>query len=403
MYTVSVDGCAVDFGAHWVAPTQRRALALAEELGIAREPQYLDGTHLVSVGGRRREFTGSTPVVSLLGTAETALGIAGVELRRRLVHSEQPWRSRLAKRWDSYTLAHWMSTLRSTAARSTFTIVARTVFGAEPSELSFLYFLWYAQCAGGLPALMNFEGGAQDSHLVGGTQQVCDLLAAELGEAVVLGAPVSSVAHDAAGALVTSGERTVRAGSLVVAVSPAIAGRIEFDPPLPPAREALAQRMPMGAYMKSVALYERAWWRDRGLSGLAFADRGPVQMVVDVSPPTGRPGVLAGFVTGAPARTLGGLEGTARRETVLKAIAHMVAPEAAHSASYADVNWHEQRWSRGAPVGLMPPGTLTTLGGVLREPVGPVYWAGTETATEWNGYMEGAIQAGQRAADEVTA
>jgi len=402
MYTLPLEGCAVDFGAHWVAPTQRRTLALAHEFGIAREPQYLDGTHLATLGGRRRKFTGSTPFVSVLGTAETAFAVVGVEMRRRLVDPEQPWRARLAGRWDSYTLAHFMRTMRSSTARSTFTLIARTVFGAEPSELSFLYFLWYAQCAGGLPALMDFEGGAQDSHLVGGTQQLCELLAAELGEAVVLGAPVSSVAHDPTGVVVTSGARTVHAGRVIVAVSPAVAGRIEFDPPLPPAREALAQRMPMGAYMKAAALYERAWWRDRGLSGLAFADRGPVQMVVDASPPAGRPGVLVGFVTGTPARALGGLETGARRQAVLAAIAAMVAPEAARPVGYADVNWLEERWSRGAPVGLMAPGTLTGLGPVLRKPAGSVHWAGTETATEWNGYMEGAIQAGHRAAREIT-
>jgi monoamine oxidase len=51
----------------------------------------------------------------------------------------------------------------------------------------------------------------------------------------------------------------------------------------------------------------------------------------------------------------------------------------------------------------MGPGTLTGLGPLLKEPVGPLHWAGTDTATEWNGYMEGAIQAGERASAEVQA
>ena len=296
-----------------------------------------------------------------------------------------------------------MRGLRSETARATFTIAARTVFGAEPSELSFLYFLWYVQCAGGLQALMNFEGGAQDSHLIGGTQQICDRIAAELGDSVVLGAPVSSIAHGPDGTVVASGRRIVRATKVVVAVSPALAGRIEFEPMLPPARDALAQRMPMGAYMKGVAVYERAWWRDRGLSGLALADRGPVQMVVDAGPPGGEPGVLVGFVTGKPALEMARLDGAARRAAVLEAIAAATAPEAAWPASYRDFNWLEERWSRGAPVGLMGPGTLSSLGPALRERVGPVLWCGTDTATEWNGYMEGAVQAGERAAREIAA
>jgi monoamine oxidase len=179
-----------------------------------------------------------------------------------------------------------------------------------------------------------------------------------------------------------------------------VAARIAFEPGLP-SREALGQRMPMGGYMKGVAIYDHAWWRDRGLSGLSFADHGPVQMTVDASPPGGSPGVLIGFVTGAPARAVAELDPDARRHVVLEAMGAAVAPEAASPRSYRDFNWLEEPWSRGGPVGLMGPGTLTGLGPVLREPVGPLRWAGTDTATEWNGYMEGAIQAGERAAEEV--
>jgi monoamine oxidase len=208
------------------------------------------------------------------------------------------------------------------------------------------------------------------------------------------------VKHDGTGVSIKVGRRRIKAEKAIVAVSPAVAGRIEFAPGLP-SREALGQRMPMGAYMKGVAVYDHAWWRDRGLSGIALSDRGPVQMTVDASPAGGSPGVLIGFVTGAPARAVPELEPAARRHVVLDAMAALTAPEAANPRSYCDFNWLEEPWSRGGPVGLMGPGTLTGLGPVLREPVGPVHWAGTDTATEWNGYMEGAVQAGERAAAEA--
>ena len=212
-----------------------------------------------------------------------------------------------------------------------------------------------------------------------------------------------SIAHGRGGVVAAGGGRTVRATEVIVAVSPALAARIEFEPALPPAREALAQRMAMGAYMKGVAVYDRAWWRDRGLSGFAVADRGPIQLVVDAGPRGGEPGVLVAFVTGSPALEMTRLAPDARRAAVLEALAAVIAPEASAPASYRDFNWLEERWSRGAPVGLMGPGTLSRLGPALREPNGPVHWCGTDTATEWNGYMEGAVQAGERAAREITA
>lgn len=399
MFTTDVDGCAVDLGAHWVGPTQKRLLALAEEFGVEVEKQYLEGKHLLTLAGERHEFTGLIPLTSIAGAAETVLSVARVEIRRRLVRAEDPWRSRGAARLDSFTLGHWMRGLRTDAARAMWTLTARTVFGAEPSELSFLYFLWYAQCAGGVMQLTDFEGGAQDAHFHGGSQQICDRIVHELGdEAVLLKSPAAEIKHDAGGVSIKVGRRKIKAAKAIVAISPAMAGRIEYDPALPPPREALGQRMAMGSYMKGVAIYDRAWWRDRGLSGLAFADRGPVQMIVDASPPSAEPGVLVGFVTGAPAREVARLEPAARRQVVLDAMAAALAPEAATPRSYRDFNWHEERWSRGGPVGLMGPGTLTSLGPALTEPMGPVRWAGTDTATEWNGYMEGAIQAGEREA-----
>lgn len=401
MHTIDLDGCAVDLGAHWVGPTQRRLLALADELGVEVEKQYLDGEHVIRLGDERHTYSGNLPLVKPLGSAEGALAIARVELRRLLVKGEEPWRSRGAARLDSYTLGHWMRGLRSRTALGTFTLTARTVFGAEPSELSFLYFLWYAQSAGGFMALTDFEGGAQDSHFRGGSRQLCDRIADELGDAVMLESPAAGIKHDAKGVSIKVGRSRIRAARAIVAVSPAVASRIDFEPALPVAREALGQRMPMGAYMKGIGVYDHAWWRDRGLSGLAFADTGPVQMTVDVSPPGGTPGVLAGFVTGAPARQVAGLAGHDRHRAVLDAMARMVGPEAARPRAYRDFNWLEERWSRGGPVGIMGPGTLTGLGPVLRQPVGPVHWAGTDTATEWNGYMEGAVQAGERAAAEL--
>ena len=401
MFTAEVGGCAVDLGAHWVGPTQRRVLELTDEFGLEVEKQYLEGKHLLELAGVRRSYSGNLPWAGVAGSLDMGAAIARIELRRLLVDREEPWRSRGARRLDAYTLAHHLRGLRTDAARGLFTLIARTVWGAEPSELSYLYFLWYARCGGGFMQLTDFENGAQDSHIHGGSQQICERIADELGELVSLKTPVKEIRLTKDGAVLKVGRRKVRAKKVIVAVSPALAARIDWDPGLPPRREALAQRMPMGAYMKGIAVFDRPWWRERGLSGLAMSDRGPVQFTVDISPGEQGPGVLAGFITGAPARELAHIEPKARREAVLGAMADVLAPEAASPEAYRDFNWLEEPWSRGGPVGLMGPGTLTALGPALTEPAGPVHWAGTDTASEWNGYMEGAIQAGERAAQEV--
>ena len=81
----------------------------------------------------------------------------------------------------------------------------------------------------------------------------------------------------------------------------------------------------------------------------------------------------------------------------------MFGARAASPEDYVEKLWTEDEWSRGCYVGYMPPGVLLEWGDVLRQPVGRIHWAGTETATYWAGYMDGAIESGQRAAAEVLA
>jgi monoamine oxidase len=401
MLTADLAGCPVDLGAHWVGPSQRRILALLEELGIETERQHLAGRHSLLLGGRRHAFRGTAPLVSPFAAAETAWRVVQLELRRRRIDAEAPWSSPGAAGLDGLTLGDWMQRVRSRPARFALDIVARTVFGAEPSELSLLFFLWYVQAAGGLLPLTGFHGGAQDSRLTGGAQQVCERLADALGDAVTLGAAVSAVRWTADAVHVAAGGHEIAASRAVVALAPPLMDTIVFDPPLPAARRGLVERTWMGAYTKGVAVYERAWWRDRGLSGLAYAGDGPVQMVVDDSPPQGEPGVLVGFSAGAPARELARLDEAGRRAAMGAAIGRAVADDAPEPSAYRELAWADEPWSRGAPLGLMGPGTLSELGPALRPPVGPIHWAGTDTATEWPGYLDGAIQAGERAAGEI--
>ena len=76
-------------------------------------------------------------------------------------------------------------------------------------------------------------------------------------------------------------------------------------------------------------------------------------------------------------------------------------PKAANPSEYFETDWSQMIWTRGCPVAIAGPGTLTEYGPAIREPVGRIHWAGTETSTFWNGYMDGAVRSGERAANEV--
>jgi monoamine oxidase len=247
------------------------------------------------------------------------------------------------------------------------------------------------------------EGGTQHGYFVEGSQELSKRLAQSLGEGVVLCAPARRIAQDAEGVRIETDAGTWRAPRAIVAIPPILSARIEYDPPLPAARAALAQRFPMGAAIKCIALYERAFWRERGFSGEAIGDGGPVGFVLDASKAGGRQPALVGFVEGATARLWSARPPDERRRAVLRDFAGFFGPEAERPSEYLELDWTAEAWTGGCSAGFTTPGALSRFGPALREPVGRIHWAGSETASEWFGYMEGAIESGERAAREVLA
>jgi monoamine oxidase len=200
---------------------------------------------------------------------------------------------------------------------------------------------------------------------------------------------------------VSTSSGSFRASRLIIAIPPVLAGRLDYEPVLPALRDGLTQRMIQGNVVKTVSVYERPFWRDRGLSGRATSEDGPLSVVYDNSPPDGSPGVLLAFFEGAAAREVADLPADERRAIVSAALVRLFGPEAGRPEAYFDKAWAADEYSRGCYGGFMPPGAWTSHGMALRSPVGPIHWAGAETAERWAGYMDGAISSGRRAAAEV--
>jgi monoamine oxidase len=326
-------------------------------------------------------------------------GQADLRLKRLIkgIDPEAPWEAENAERLDEHSFATWIRrTAKTKTGREALAVACRAVFAVEPADVSLLHLLFYAAAAGGWDDLLDTEGGAQQDRLVGGTQQLSARMAEELSESVELSSPVRLIRADADG--VVAGE--VRARRAIVAVAPALAGRIEYDPPLPGPRDQLTQRMPMGSVIKCMATYDEPFWREDGLSGQAISLPGPTQVVFDNTPPNGSPGLI-GFLEGRDARDLAQVPEAERREAVLRGFQRLFGRRAAHPVLYVDKDWSAEPYSRGCYGGVFGPGAWTGYGRLLREPVGRLHWAGTETATRWMGYMDGAIQSGRRAAAEV--
>jgi monoamine oxidase len=190
---------------------------------------------------------------------------------------------------------------------------------------------------------------------------------------------------------------------IIVTAPPLLAGRIDYEPALPHWREQLTQRTPMGSVIKCQAIYDEPFWRADGLSGQATGDGEGSRVVFDNSPQDGSPGILLAFLEGDEARRLGRESAEVRRRAVVDSLVRYFGPRAAKPERYLERDWQQEKWSGGCYGTLFGPNVWTRYGHALREPAGPIHWAGTETASQWTGYMDGAVRSGERAAAEVLA
>ena len=401
-------------GGTFVGPTQDHVLRLIGELGLHTFPVYDRGNDVYIAANERFIYNDHTP----FGTAPPDPRIAG-ELATTVLALNQlsttvpvaaPWKAPGAADLDGQTLQSYLDQHNASPAfRALVALALRPIFGAEPREVSLLFALFYiaasgdAKHPGTFQRNFNTRGGAQASRLVGGSQRIAFRLAAGLGRRVVLNAPVRRIVQSGDGVIVFADGHTVHGRRAIIAVPPTLAGRISYEPLLPFERDQLTQRYGQGTLTKVAAVYERPFWRAKGLTGSALDVGFPVSFTVDDSPPGGRPGVIFGFVGGDNARRYAALSRSARRAAVLKQFANFFGAEARHPRQFFDTSWSDQEWSRGCPVGIPAVGSLVSYGPHLRAPIGRLHWAGTETATYWNGYMDGAVSSGERAAAEVAA
>jgi len=402
------DGTPIELGGQWLGPTQNRMYELVDELGLTTFPTYNSGEHVTLLGGRTgrlKSHRGAVPKLSPFVLADLFRGLRRFERLALTVPLDEPWRASGAEELDGQTFETWiLENLRTEVGRAYFRVATEAVFSTESADLSALHALFYAHSGTDLETLLSVDRGAQQDRVVGGTARISELMAAQLGDAVVLGAAVRSVAQDDHGVRVVTRDGTVHEGAhVIVTLPPTLAGRLEYSPALPSWRDQLTQRLPAGSVIKVHAVYDTPFWREDGLTGQAASDTGPVKITFDNSPPSGTPGILVGFLEAQDGRAWARRTEGERRDVVVECFARYFGPRARTPLEYLERDWMAEEFSRGCYGAHFTPGVWRGFGDALRTPVGRIHWAGAECSPVWNGYMEGAVRSGERTAGDVLA
>lgn len=392
----------VDGGAAYLGVRHTELLALLREhgLGLASTGMKGDSTFLMS--GQRTVTAGRVPPLEAVALGEL---FDQLEDLVALVRPEAPWQTPGAERLDTLTAAQWLADeVKHPAARTFFPLFLGEMMAADPTAISALHMAFYLRSGGGIRYLNAFEGGAQEWRVDGGSHQLCDALAKQLGDRIILRQSVTAIDQDADGVVVhcpsnqDGSPSEYLADRVIVAIPPLLAQRIEFRPGLAAPRATAATGR--GCAVKVHLSYPSPLWRSLGMSGWSVSEHGPLLSTVDDSPPDQSLGVLTGFVTGAAAAEFSALSADEQRAAALAHTARLF-PQLPPPTRCSVTDWLAEEWSKGCYAALFGPGDWLRLGPTLTEPHGRVHWAGTETSLEFFGLMEGAIRSGRRAATEV--
>ena len=406
------DGQVIKAGGEYVGPTQDRVLALAKAVGLGTYKTYNQGDNVYIKNGMRSTYPAvpglpNPPEDANVYKDELAL-LAPTDALGKTAGVKAPWHSKGAAAVDKQTLGGFVKAhSKSALTPPILDAAAQALYGKDASQLSLLFNAFYTAAAGdaknqgAFARLISVGGGAQESRIKGGSQQIAIKVAAALGKRVRLNAPVHSVKQTKKGVLVRATGVTVEAKRVIVAVPPTLARRIHFSPALPAAKQKLLARYTPGDMIKAQLIYPTPWWRAKGFSGQFVLPAGPAGVTYDNTPESGAPGVILGFVGGRYAKTFRALDPAARKQAFADELAAAFGDEAHGDSDYFDMDWTAEAYTRGCPTGSMAPGVLTRFGAHIRPPVGRIHWAGTETADYWAGYMDGAVRSGERAAGEV--
>jgi len=400
LWNTELGGEANELGGEWIAPYQSRMHSLLAELGIDLFPAHREGDDVyVDESGAARRHAGDDHGLSSAQERALAEGDAKLDALAKELDPEEPWEHPRARELDTITFDEWLrAEVGDEVARENLRSYLADGFLTKPAyAFSLLQGLWAIAGAGGTYELFAPQQ-CLAFRVVGGSQLVPLRMSEELGDRVVLDAPVRSIGWTDGGVEIDAGAVRVEASAAIVAVSPNLVAGIRFSPALPAWRMRLQQASSQGSVTKVLAVYPEPFWRADGLSGEGFAPHQLVREIYDNSPPSASVGVLCTFLPGEQAEFAGRLHPDRRRELVLEGLSKFVGPSALLTTDYIEVDWSGEEWTRGAYASTFGIGGLTRFGIDMRRPVGPIHWACADIAGVGHMHMEGGVRSGEAAA-----
>jgi monoamine oxidase len=400
--TNTFNGEIYDVGAHWIPSHATQLRAMLTELNIPLHQQYHGGQSALILNKRTHTFKQHAPWLA----PWVAIDVNRIyrklnKLVAKLQVTNHQFNTYLTQ-IDRQSFGAWLhQQCRHQETITVFETLSKIYFYALPDEISLFYVVDQVNSHQGAQTLFNIRPTHNQERITGGTQRIAEQLANQMQQRVLTDTPVLAIRQDHESVIAYSRGNSFRARYAILAIPPAVAEQIYFEPTLPAARDTLHQRVLMGRAISATLCFDYPFWRENGKSGVLISSDGPATMVHDVSSATGSEGALACLISGNDATHWGAQPKSERLRALVTQLQPWFGDEITAYRGLIERDWNAERWSRGA-AGFMPNGTAPYVQS-LSLPIGRLHFAGGETATHWTNTIEGAIESGERAAAEVIA
>lgn len=393
----------LDLGGQWIGPGQHRMYELATEYKLEWFDTYNSGKNIIDLKKKIWTYTGLIPGIGLPSLLNIRYVISQLDRYAAGIHTRTPWQHNRAAFYDSISLDCFVR--KNCLTRNAYQVLRtglETVFACNLNEISLLHALFYIKSGNNLNTLLSIEKGAQQHRIKGGMQLLAEHMAQPFRERIRYNHAVKKIIQNEHEVVVSGEGFSYRANRIIIAIPPVLIRDIRFEPALPFQKQQLLQKLSMGTVGKVFGVYPSPFWRKAGFSGQVVTDNNqPFQVFFDSSPADAGYGVLLAFCIADRARHFFSLQEAQRKNLALQNFARYFGRQALQPDHYTDHCWADEPWSGGCYAALYPTGAWTSFQDELSKPFQNIHWAGTETATEWYGYIEGAVRAGERAAGEI--
>ena len=319
------------------------------------------------------------------------------QLGKYILDPNQPQASRDAQRLDSQSVADWIHSLEAhPLAKNYFIQHIRSEYTAEPKCFSLL------DLARNSAMYYSTPERRTNWRVIGGNDLIPRTLADALPD-VRLKAAVQAIRIQADEVAVTykqnDSHQTIQSDFAVLAIPLTTARLIEFNPPLPSAHQRMVDEVSYGAVTKVMIEYSKRFWNDMGWNGRLTTDSPIVITWFATSHLQDEGGIITVYTGGAPGERLAALSDAERTRLAVTEIENHFPVSSDLIEHTATIAWPNEPFTRGSYMALAP-GQVTAHWRTLFEPAGRLFFAG-EHASPIQGFMEGAVESGQRVAASI--